>query len=350
MRFILRISLSTFVFLSCDNDDPNGPSDQAKEISIEAADDFNGYFTRYGSGWTGGDVAYSVPLPDGRIVWLFGDTFLGTVNEDRSRDPQGFINNSFMVQDRTEFTTLSGTGRSALLVPSDPNHKYWPQHGFVKNNKLYVLLYTWKLNGTGGAFGFDFVRMDMAIFSLPGISLEEIKTIADNKVIWGASIMEDGDYIYVYGSEDTPVPNQVNLARIKITDVEGPWEYYSSFGWVYDNAINKMILEGNSNQFSVFKHNDIYYLFNQEDVAFSNKIYRYKASHPEGPFTGKILVYETPYYGQDTWTYNAKAHPEFLEEDDALLISYDVNCLNFNKLFENADLYRPYFIRVKNWE
>ncbi len=32
-----------------------------------------------GPGWTGGDGGWSVPLPDGRVLWLFGDSFLGRV-------------------------------------------------------------------------------------------------------------------------------------------------------------------------------------------------------------------------------------------------------------------------------
>ena len=46
---------------------------------------FNRQFTRLGDGWTGADGTYSVALPDGRTVWMFGDTFLGRVNPDRSR-------------------------------------------------------------------------------------------------------------------------------------------------------------------------------------------------------------------------------------------------------------------------
>ena len=28
-------------------------------------------------GWLGADAAYSIPLPDGRSVWIFGDTLYG---------------------------------------------------------------------------------------------------------------------------------------------------------------------------------------------------------------------------------------------------------------------------------
>src|SRR4051794_6625369 len=39
-----------------------------------------------GDRWTGGDSAYSQRLADGRTLWIFSDTFLGTVNPDHTRN------------------------------------------------------------------------------------------------------------------------------------------------------------------------------------------------------------------------------------------------------------------------
>jgi hypothetical protein len=43
---------------------------------------FTKMFARDCCGVTGADGEYSVLLPDGRTVWIFGDSFLGTVNPD----------------------------------------------------------------------------------------------------------------------------------------------------------------------------------------------------------------------------------------------------------------------------
>jgi hypothetical protein len=344
--FILFLSAA---LLSCGDSSSEKEPEEIPQVITEEATTFNAFFTRYGNGWTGGDVAYSIRLPDNRDLWLFGDTFLGEVNPDRSRAPQGFVNNSFVIMDGQEATTLVGSGPSAFVKPENADEKYWPQHGFVKNNKLYVLMYTWKNTGTGGAFGFKYIRTDLAIFDLPSITLTEIKPIpGSSKVIWGAGIMEHGDHIYIYGSEDTPEENYMHLARIRSDDVEGTWEYFTAFGWAQDAAASKRIIEGVSNHFSVFQYNDAYYLINHED-GFSHKINRYKATKPEGPFTDKLLIYTTPSLGASTWTYNAKAHIQYLQ-DGKLLISHDANTLEFNDLFKNADFYRPYFVWVKNWE
>ena len=55
---------------------------------------------READGFTGGDGVYSVPLPDGRTAWFFGDSFIGGVREDGSRS-----------EDRS---TSSTTSRSSI--------------------------------------------------------------------------------------------------------------------------------------------------------------------------------------------------------------------------------------------
>ena len=36
---------------------------------------FTQYFRRTCCGWTAGDATISVPLPDHRVIWLFGDSY-----------------------------------------------------------------------------------------------------------------------------------------------------------------------------------------------------------------------------------------------------------------------------------
>ena len=69
---------------------------------------FTNLFIRNCCGFTGGDGTYSVLLPDGRTVWIFGDTFLGTVSPDmiRRRLSPMFIRNSFVIQDGDSLKTM----------------------------------------------------------------------------------------------------------------------------------------------------------------------------------------------------------------------------------------------------
>src|SRR5579863_1127822 len=44
--------------------------------------------------WLGADAAYSIPLPDGRDVWIFGDTLYGEKRLVTGEVPQ-MVHNSF---------------------------------------------------------------------------------------------------------------------------------------------------------------------------------------------------------------------------------------------------------------
>src|SRR6266540_6511735 len=68
-----------------------------------------------GGHWTGADSTVSVPLPDGRVAWLFSDTFLGTVAADHSRPKNSpFIHNSIVVQQGGQLVqTVTGGTPSA---------------------------------------------------------------------------------------------------------------------------------------------------------------------------------------------------------------------------------------------
>ncbi|MFY0628720.1 MAG: DUF5005 domain-containing protein, partial [Reichenbachiella sp.] len=47
------------------------------ELIVESDKEFDDFFTRRKPGFTGGDGTYSVNLPNGTNIWIFGDTFIG---------------------------------------------------------------------------------------------------------------------------------------------------------------------------------------------------------------------------------------------------------------------------------
>jgi hypothetical protein len=59
-------------------------------------------------------------------------------------------------------------------------------------------------------------------------------------------------------------------------------------------------------------------------------------------------IYYTPELaeGQDIMTYNAKAHPH-LSNDEELLVTYNVNSSSLAANTNNADIYHPRWIRLR---
>ncbi len=356
----------TSLFVSCkkelisENATLNGSSitnatTQGSNITAKPALFFDSLFTRYGGGWTGGDVSYSYGLGKGRSVWLFGDSFLDTVYPDRSRPLVPFIHNTIVVTDApgTFITLYGGTEKNPepFFNAKEPK-QYWPNCAFTNTSqtKMFVMMVTIKSTGEGGLFGFNVIGNDVGVLSLPDLTLKRIfPFIREDFIDWSSATLEDGEYVYIYGAESTEYNKYMHVCRTLRDDPFNRVEYYDGNSWVTKKTTSGRLQGGVSEQYSVFKYGNKYYLLSQEGILFSDDIYIWNAASPVGRFTNKRRVYTTPQDGGNIITYNALAHTEFIN-NGKLLVSYNTNSFNGLDLIKDADNYRPYFIWVSNWQ
>ncbi|MEQ9423511.1 MAG: DUF5005 domain-containing protein [Cyclobacteriaceae bacterium] len=318
-------------------------------LVVIRSEPFISLFTRFGGGWTGGDATYSIELPDNRTLWMFGDTFLGEVNPDRSRSGSPFARNSFVIQEGNDLTTFVQSDGSAFVSPSTEGWWYWPTDGTVHNDTLQVLLSAFRSTGEGGIFSFEYASIDLALFTLPDLELISIEQrIIDPTIAFGSCVVEDEDYIYIYGAERSGLNKFANVARAADGDIRNEWEYFNGSEWVSDISESLGVVNDVSEQFAVFKEGEKFYLVTHHHI-FGKEIFMWDAPSPEGPWGNQRTIYCTPESEGDRWTYNSFVHPQFTENGE-ILISYNINSFNFGDLFRNADYYRPYFIRVGNWQ
>lgn len=329
-------------------------------VTVTAAPDaaFQALFESYGNDntllddWTGADGALSVALPDGRVLWDFSDTFLGLVRRDGSRPSgQPFINNSMIVEDGDALvqTLHGGTPGSptSLIIPADQDSWYWVGDMTVEGERLRVFVMEFTRTGHG-IFDFEWVGNAIASFVLPDLTLESVTpTYGEGGVMYGAALLEEGGYTYIYGTEDVSgTEKYLHIARATAGDILGTWEFYTGTGWSPDPAATARLLRGVGNGFGVAKVGSRFVLFTMDSlVAFSDEMVLYSSISPEGPFGHRTHVYSTPESGRDLFTYDAHVHPEFTDAT-GLLVSYDVNTFDVHKLLSNVDSYRPRFIRV----
>jgi type IX secretion system substrate protein len=316
---------------------------------------FNSLFRTDNGGWVAGDATYSIDLPDGRTLWLFGDSFIGTVNEDSSLAPGAkMIRNCAVVQEGSSLSALyKGTfdNPDDFVITTNPDSTwYWPEHGIVENDTLKIIFS--EFGTTTGAPGWNFEYRDawVLLFTFPDIGfIDQMKLpyYEQNGVMYGDRVMPDGGYTYVYGrKEEDPeyhIPD-AHIARYSDDIQSGNWEFYDGNNWLPDPQSSSKIMDHPvSQQFGVFAHLDMYVLITQE-IWFGKKIYSLVANNPEGPWSNLKTLYETPHPFPDMFTYNAYPHPQF-NENNELLISYNSNG-DFWTIFDNIELYRPKFIRV----
>ncbi|NUO00682.1 MAG: T9SS type A sorting domain-containing protein [Saprospiraceae bacterium] len=311
------------------------------------------------SGWQAGDATLSVPLPNGEVLWLFGDSHVNQLYHPADTSLPCWPNksNALVVQSASDTTYFS---YHLTFLPADPSHYYWPGKGFYYQNKVYIFLMERDTNG--------FVGSRCAVLSYPGLQL--LNTIAipnPNQIEFGKAIHLDtaGGWLYVYGNKPYPEfgANRYFVSRCALSSTlfQSPWTYWNGVLWGASPNLNNHLVTPSvgSPSFSVFRYNNKMFLLSQDNgyliCGAGRDIKLYEADTPTGPFTLSSVLYtiEDTYDGIYLTTYNAQAHAVYGNE---LLVSYNVNdnqkpeagcprqCASSTR--RNADTYRPKFIRV----
>lgn len=312
---------------------------------------------------TAGDGMYSIALPDGRSIFLMGDSYIGPVTNGQRSTSDRMYRNTYIVYDNGQVSAIYGANgdnnRSAAVPPCCPreNKWYWPGHGFVNGNILYIFQ-TLMYQGSGDMWGFMYETTHILEYDLPSLQLRNTTPIpftGSTDVHYGMAAINDGDYIYIYAQVDIdnswiPV-SEVSVARTTLANLYTGWQYYNGSGWS-NNASDAVKLDGLasvpvSSQFNVFKLGDKYVLLTQSKAYWSGEIYTFISNTPYGPWRNKQLVFDTYEQNiQNLFTYNAMAHPQF-EKDGMILVSYNVNTEVFAEQFSDVSTYRPRFFWVE---
>lgn len=336
---------------------PNQSSKNTTESVVRIDEGFNERFTMSGPGFTGSDATYSVNLPDGRTVWIFGDTFIGTVTPEMTRektDPM-YIRNCFVLQDGEQMTTLH-QGRpeefKSMMIPDEVGADstendiwYWPGDAFVKDNVMSVFVSKFHQADTG-MWGFKFLETELVQYSLPEI--KEINKLAiphtrKDPIHFGHAVYEGSDYLYIYGLGR----GKPHVARASYDNIATGWEYFDGQSWSSDPEDSQPMVDvSGSEQFSVIELKGKYALVTQLG-DLSDEVVSLISDTPFGPWTNQTLLFKTPIpiENQKLFTYNALVHPQFTVNDE-LLISYNTNSMRLQDHFENAAIYKPRFMRV----
>ena len=323
----------------------------------------NSMWNTYGNAgghWTGGDSTVSVPLPDGRIAWLFSDTFLGTVNSDYSRPSDTpFIHNSMVVQNGSTLTTITGGTASAptSLVQAQTNSSSdwdWVDDGFVSNNQLEVFYTQYEKTGNS-SLSFQQVATAIATFSLPGLSLQSVTQLNVGATLtWGAGVLVQSSYTYIYGMENVNGNRFLHVARVPSGQVlmagsnpTSAWQFWTGSAWSTSESASARIMSGTAGV-SIAQINNQYVLVTQDvsaDLPFDPNLVAYTATSPTGPFGNKTYLYRPPEASGNIITYDPRIHPE-ISGSGTLVLSYNVNSLQSGDDYADARIYRPRFIDV----
>lgn len=316
--------------------------------------------------WIGGDGAYSVDLGNGRVLWLFGDSFIANTAA-RLRSSAVMVHNSLAIQNGYDPTTAtikfywngsSPTPAGFFPAPS-PTTWLWPYGGVMINGRLIIFLN--ENQATSGGLGFLGVGWTAVAVQNPSADPSEWKvTNLATKLEFGldlgaATIVVDG-FAYAF-TNGLKTPGRTYVARWPVSvlggnSLVGPQWYAGERGWVHGAQINGMPTDVANVQQSIFSINPSAktapYVVIQTSGFGGSTVAFQTATHLTGPYSGAQTFYNPPEASQrNVLIYGGLMHSEQTAPGYDVVATYNVNNTNFSTLVSTPSIYYPMFIRAK---
>jgi Domain of unknown function (DUF4185) len=325
--------------------------------------------------WLGADAAYSIPLPDGRDLWIFGDTLYGDKRVVTGEEPE-MVHNSLGIS-----TCKNGTWKLDYSIKRDSKGNfdsffkpqqnngtyYWALDGVEHNDELWITLLCVRNvpNSNAFALGFEICGTDLA--HVTGLKSDPQNwTIAYFPLVPdgvyanpSASTLIEGDYLYIFTLYEKGSGRPQILTRIPLKGLGDPRKNLQYLGsdneWRdgIDPSKAKIIMKTGASEMSVRYHPELkrWIAVMVDPQIFSDKVIFRTSPSMTGPWTDGEVIYRIPElqkaakgYDPDTFCYAGKEHPEF-EKSGELVFTYVCNTMKPKKL-EQEDVYYPKVVRM----
>ena len=308
--------------------------------------------------WRAGDVGATAPLSDGRMLWVFGDTL-------RAKGARpGIVANSMLVSSGTCFTPVAGSSGAPVLDLQRTGQACWPTSVLARKamgGDSVSVICSRVQQDHHGLLDFTYLGASLAEIRVPVGGrpvVEHMTTLTpDNHdpraVNWGAAQVVDGDWLYVYGTQQAQgeLAKSALVARVRLEQMRSfpAWQFYDGRQWQEDPGWARPVLSaspGVSQAFSVHRLAGRFVLVSKRGGEFGDAIGVWTAPSPVGPWT---LTSETPYaYDEHNGfvRYQPLAHPEIRLANGKLLVSLSRNPTTFANLLTDPRRGRPVFVEV----
>ncbi|HPE77946.1 MAG TPA: DUF4185 domain-containing protein [Draconibacterium sp.] len=325
------------------------------------AEEVDNSFFRNDKFWRGADGAATIDLENGKVLWLFSDTFIDTAGTGL-RSNSIMINNSLAIQDGNElgksklsffWKRTNNQPKSFFELPGKT--WFWTGHGIVLNGKLVIFLFEEKSTTEG--LGFETVGWTVAIIDNPNDDpaswdIKYVKGPETFGVIVGSSaVLKDSGYVYAFGVKE-PGTHETYLLRFENDKLENG--DLSGMEWWVDNAWTTNVymepkqaaLFSGQTEFSVHYDKETGKFIQIQTYGFgvSSVGYRF-ADQLQGPWCEPVIFFTPDLNHEKEFNYTANAHPEL--ESKELLITYNINNFDFSRLVNDESIYFPRIVKLK---
>jgi len=315
--------------------------------------------------WTGSDGAYSIPLGPGRTLWLFGDTYIGAIENGKRVNP-ALINNTAALQltsgkkSAMHFYWRTGGGKpAALFSPHEDHAYYWPGDGAFVRGKLYLFMK--KIiplpEGPPG-FQFQWAGDDLLVIENPGMEPPAWawKRIPLNTGSsgnhWGTACTVAGGHLFVYGCRDEGGERQVLLARVPLESLEKASLQRTEFwcgkaGWLSGDEQAEPLFRDGATEMTVSRYPGISgFVALYTPMGLGPRVLLRHSPAPEGPWSIPLEIYAVP-DSKGILLYGAKGHPELSTRPGHLIITYNRNNCSLEEDIIKPWIYFPQAVEVR---
>lgn len=342
-----------------------GPAQQARAQAWPEADVLFHSEPR----WLGGDSAYSIDLGSGRVLWLFGDSFIAT-SDAHLRSQSTMVRNSVAIQTGYDPTSASmafywgeSGGQPAALFPGSGAEWLWPGHGARVGKKL--VLFFMRVKSDPGVLGFLTDGAQALLVDNP----DDAPTAWTSHALplpqntWGVSVgaggcTVQGDYLLCYSPVE-PGNHDIYLLRFAIADagagdLSKPEWYAGKVGWVEGDGLIERpmpVFTGGQTELSVHYDSATRQFIEVQTDGFGGANLDLRtALRAEGGWS-ELQTFYRPLESNNanTLVYSAKAHPELTPlagVGGVTAITYCTNHTDFQTLLNDQFLYYPRFVRL----
>lgn len=327
--------------------------------------------------WVGGDAAYSIPLSSKRTLWLFGDSFIGQIKNNK-RANCTMVHNAVAIEDTSQsngspgkFTYFSGKKavnpkpeNTGFFHCLDKGDYYWPADGFLSNGKLNIFMHVVRTDYKLPApFQFE-LRTDHLVTvdnpqDAPDKWRYQIKALntSAKRTLYGVACRADNKHMYFFCSNGAVAldlfKHPAVVARLPIAKAEpfslNKLEWWSQ-KWEPTYELPETLFDDGASEMTVTKVPGLPGYFAFYIPPDKKAIVMRHAAEMQGPWSERTVVYQFPAGSPDLLYYSAKAHPQYLTDatknKGEIILTYCTNSSNFAKLTSNAKLYVPQALKI----
>lgn len=341
---------------------PEGAKDRA-EISVSTWPEADLLF-RQNPYWRGGDTSDSTDLGDGRVLWLFGDSFVAAApGQDRARSD--WIRNCVAIQRgydppsaTLEFFWQTGDSRPTSYFKDNQDSWYWPHSAVLIDQSLLIFLIETKETNVG--LGFEHINMAVVAVENPEDAPDRwrlrdlVVPQNDFGIFLGMSeTIRIGDHVYAFSKQEPS--NDVYLARWSAETLSSgsleniEWWSGDIEKWVPTeefNGIGRPVFSATPTNFSIHYDSNIEKFVQLQTWGFGSAVVAIRtAAELTGPWSDRRIIYRPGESDRsDALIYGGKGHDHLMGAD--IVATYNVNSEVFSELLRDQTIYYPKFIRI----